>query len=137
VKETPTEILVTMVYGWLRPQIREVVLVNAGHEPVFMCKKDRCIDVPPTGPIMGLSEAKYDEVVMDFEPGDVLFFGSDGLTEAGIGEPFGLARLKEIVVGSREKHAEEIADTCIATVTEHAGTPHDDMSLLVVRCLPE
>ena len=37
VRETPAIILVTMVYGWLKPDTREVTLVNAGHEPVFMC----------------------------------------------------------------------------------------------------
>lgn len=137
VKETPSEILVTMVYGWLKPEERQIVLVNAGHEPVFLCKKDRCVDIPPTGPLMGLSEAKYDEVTVDFEPSDVLFISSDGLTEAGIREPFGVARLRELVVANRDKRAEEIADTVISAVIEHAGTPHDDMSLLLIKCTSE
>lgn len=137
VRETPTEVLVTMVYAWLKPQSREIVIVNAGHEPVFICKKDRCIDIPPTGPLLGVTEADYDEIVMDMDPGDVLFFGSDGLSEAGVGEPFGIPRLKELVVANREKSAQEIGDIIMSAVTEHEAAPHDDMSLLIVRCLPD
>lgn len=137
VRETPTEVMVTMVYAWLRPASREIVIVNAGHEPVFICKGDRCIDIPPTGPLMGVTESKYDEIVMNIDPGDVLIFCSDGLMDAGIKEPFGVARLKELVIGNRQKPAQDIADIVMSAVTEHADSPHDDMSLLIVRCLPE
>jgi hypothetical protein len=36
VMETPVEVLVTMVYGWLYPDTGEIDIVNAGHEPVFL-----------------------------------------------------------------------------------------------------
>ena len=136
VKETPSEILITMVYGWLKPESREIVLVNAGHEPVFMCKAGKCIDILPTGTVMGLDETDYGETTIRFDPGDVFIVCSDGVMDAGIGEPFGVVRLKELVVENREKSAEEIADIVINAVTEYAGVPHDDMSLLVIRCTP-
>ena len=37
--------------------------------------------------------------------GDVLFFCSDGITEAGIGEPFGTTRVKDVVVANKHKTA--------------------------------
>ncbi len=132
--ETPHDILVTMVYGWLRPATFELTLVNAGHSPAFICGNNRCLDIPRTGPLLGLSEsAVYDEEHVMLRKGDVIFFGSDGITEAGITEPFGLARLKEVVTGSAELSADEIADKVVQAVMDFAQQPHDDISLLVVK----
>src|SRR5262249_13310144 len=50
VKETPSEIMIPMVYGWLYPMSKEASVVNAGHEPFFICRADgRIEDIPPTG----------------------------------------------------------------------------------------
>jgi len=135
VRETPVEVLVTMVYGWLYPETREIDIVNAGHEPVFLCNQGLCIDIKPTGPILGVTETAYEEVRLKMEPGDILFFCSDGITEAGIGEPFGTARIKELVIANRDKSVDEIADTIIRTATEYAGQPHDDMSLVIIKAV--
>jgi serine phosphatase RsbU (regulator of sigma subunit) len=135
VRETPIEILVTMVYGWLHPDTREVEIVNAGHEPVFLCKEGLCIDIRPTGPILGISDTNYGEHRLKMEPGDILFFCSDGITEAGTSEQFGTARVKTIVLSNRHKSADEIVDAIIQAVIEFAGQPHDDMSLVVVKAV--
>jgi sigma-B regulation protein RsbU (phosphoserine phosphatase) len=135
VAETPVEILVTMVYGWLYPDTREVDIVNAGHEPVFLCNEGLCIDIMPTGPVLGVHEAEYGEQRLRMESGDVLFFCSDGITEAGVGEPFGTARVKEVVMANRRNTADEIAEKVIKAASEYAGQPHDDMSLVVVKAV--
>ena len=138
VLETPVEVLVTMVYGWLHPESGEIDIVNAGHDAVFLCGEDSCTDIPPTGPVLGvMAEAHYDERRLKLSPGDVLFFCSDGVVEAGIGEPFGIARVKEIVRRYRDRSAGEIADLVIQSATDHARQPHDDMSLVVVKALDE
>ena len=66
---------------------------------------------------------------MDF----IVFFGSDGITEAGVTEQFGLLRLKELVIANSHLSADCLADKVIQTVSDYAGQPHDDMSLVVVR----
>lgn len=133
VKETPTEILVSMVYGWLRPESRDISIVNAGHEPVFICRGDVCTNIAPTGPVMGIAETIYGEIRLTLKTGDILCFASDGMTEAGTGEPFGLERLKKVVAGLKDRTADEIADGAIAAVTDYAGRSHDDMSILIVK----
>ncbi len=137
VKETPHDIMVTMVYGWLRPETRRLSIVNAGHEPVFMCRKGLCMDFPPTGPVLGVTEADYSETDMQLEGGDVVFFGSDGIIDAGITERFGMKRLKELVIDSSHLSADELADKVVRTVTDFAEQPHDDISLLVVKVKDE
>lgn len=132
--ETPHEILVTMVYGWLRPDTYELTLVNAGHSPAFLCGNNICRDVPLTGPVLGLTEnAEYGEERLLLRKGDVIFFGSDGITEAGVTEQFGLARLKNVVTGNVELPASEIADRVVSAVMEFTKQPHDDISLLVIK----
>ncbi|MGI6296534.1 MAG: PP2C family protein-serine/threonine phosphatase [Armatimonadota bacterium] len=132
-KETPYDVLVSMAYGWLWPETKKLTIVNAGHEPAFMCREDLCIDFYPTGPVLGISETEYGETEVQLQKDDVIFFGSDGLTEAGVTEQFGLLRLKELVIANSHLSADGLADKVIRTISEYAGQPHDDMSLVVVR----
>ncbi len=133
-KETPYDVLVTMVYAWLRPDTRKMTVVNAGHEPVFLCREDVCTDVPPTGPVLGVTEsADYKEKSYALTTDDIVFFGSDGITDAGIGEPFGVERLKNVVTENAHLSADQIADSVVAAVTRYARRPHDDISMLVLK----
>lgn len=132
-KETPHDIIVSMVYGWLRPETRQLTIVNAGHEPVFMCREDLCIDFHPTGPVLGVTESDYTETDIQLATNDIVLFGSDGITEAGITEQFGTERLKELVIRNSRLSADALADKVIQTVSDYAGQPHDDISLVVVK----
>jgi hypothetical protein len=134
--ETPRDIMVTMVYGWLHPETSEIDIVNAGHSPVFLCSGDSCMDIPATGPVLGVIEnADYEELRFRLSPGDILFFGSDGITEAGTVEPFGIDRLKEVVKKHSQYSADKIADSVVDAVMNYAVRPHDDISLLVVKAV--
>jgi hypothetical protein len=132
-KETPYDIMVSMVYGWLRPETRQLTIVNAGHEPVFLCREDLCIDFHPTGPVLGVTESDYTETDIQLQKNDIVFFGSDGITEAGVTEQFGIERLKELVIRNSRLSADKLADKVIQTVSDYAGQPHDDISLVVVK----
>jgi hypothetical protein len=132
--ETPHDILISMAYGWLCPESHKLSIVNAGHDPVFFCHEGACIDVAPTGPVLGVLETvEYEETAFDLQEGDIIFFGSDGIIEAGIGQPFGRERLKDVLVSSIHLSADEIADTVVKAVRDYAPVPHDDISLLVTK----
>lgn len=132
--ETPHDILVTMVYGWLRPATRELTLVNAGHSPVFLCRNDVCEEVPITGPVLAATDVtRYEELHYALGDNDILFFGSDGITEAGTSRPFGVERLKQVIGTSSHLSASEIADNVVKAVTDYVPKPHDDISLVVVK----
>jgi hypothetical protein len=132
--ETPHDILVTMVYGWLRPATRELTLVNAGHSPVFVCRSGECEEVPITGPVLAASETtQYGELNYALSTNDIVFFGSDGITEAGTVQPFGVERLRKVIVKSSDLSAGEIADNVVKAVTDYVPKPHDDISMVVVK----
>ena len=138
VRETPADILVTMVYGWLRPHEREMDYVNAGHHPVFFISDGRVDELPPTGPVLGLMETTYNEIKIHFRPGDILFFCSDGVVDARGPHPFGKERLLDIILANRGGSSDEIADAVVNAVMEHvSGKPSDDISLVVLKALPE
>src|SRR5207247_2191337 len=112
-KETPSDIMVPMLYGWLYPLSHDMTLVNAGHDPVFIYRGGRAEwataaggalarspagpfePVPPTGIVLGLMETRYAEIRVHLNPGDLLFACSDGVTDPGGVEPLGVERVKE------------------------------------------
>lgn len=133
-KETPYDMLVTMVYAWLYPATGEISIINAGHAPVYICRKGVCIDIIPTGPVLGVTEnVNYREEKLKLYKNDILFFGSDGIIEAGIGEQFGTKRLKQLISNNAEQPADVLADTIIKAVKDYTKQPHDDISLLIVK----
>jgi serine phosphatase RsbU (regulator of sigma subunit) len=123
-----------MIYVWLYPLSKEATVVNAGHEPFFICRADgRIEDIPPTGLVLGLMETRYAETRVRFEPGDLLFSCSDGITAAASGQSMGVGRVKELVAA----HAAQPAATLVHRVLDAAlrfyGTPKDDMSLIALK----
>ncbi len=134
-RETAPDRMATMIYAWVYPQTRRVRLVNAGHSPAFLVRGvDGTIeDIAATGPLLGLIETTYEEMQITLGPGDLLFFCSDGVAEAGNPKQFGEARVKEIVREHRHKGADAVADAVFETAQTCCGAPKDDMSLLVIK----
>ncbi|MDO8587277.1 MAG: PP2C family protein-serine/threonine phosphatase [Armatimonadota bacterium] len=137
VRDTPTEILVSMAYAWIYAKTKEISVVNAGHEAVFICNPSGCTDIAPTGPALGISEAKYGETRMQLRPNDIVVFASDGITEAGRSAPFGLTRLKRLVSENRHLPAVELARKIVDKALEYDKEAHDDMSLVAVKVMED
>jgi sigma-B regulation protein RsbU (phosphoserine phosphatase) len=134
VRETPHEILVTMVYGWLYPHSREMSLVNAGHSPVLHYRNGKTRVVPPTGMALGLMETRYRELRVAMDPGDIFFTCSDGVTEPSaemsLGEAWVQQRLEEL----HDRSAAEMVDVILEDALRAYGAPLDDMSILAIKC---
>lgn len=135
VKETPHEILVTMVYGWLYPTSRAVTLVNAGHSPLWHLRAGRVTSIEATGPALGLLETRYGERRIELVPGDLIFACSDGITQARGADSMGEARVRDVVLAHADRSAAEIRDSVLHAALDFYGSPVDDISLVVVRCV--
>ena len=110
------------------------IVVNAGHEPFFLCRADGCIeDIPPTGMVLGLMETRYVERRVSFEPGDMLFACSDGITAAAAGPSLGVPRVKELVRENRAQSAALLGQRVLDSALNVYGAPKDDMSLIVLK----
>ncbi len=132
-RETPHEILVTMVYGWLYPRSHELTVVNAGHSPVLHYRRGKFREIVPTGPALGLMEAHYSEVRLTLERGDLFITCSDGVTEPHGEDALGEAWLRAQIHEARKLSAAALVDQILSRAIDHYGAPRDDMSLVAVR----
>jgi hypothetical protein len=134
VRETPHEILVTMVYGWLYPHSREMSVVNAGHSPVLHFRNGQIRSIPPTGVALGLMETRYREVRVAMDPGDLFFTCSDGVTEPAAERALGEQWVQRRLLALHDRGAAEIVDVILEEALQAYGKPLDDMSILAIKC---
>ncbi|MDO4570389.1 MAG: SpoIIE family protein phosphatase [Planctomycetia bacterium] len=90
---------VTLVTGVLNPKTHEIELVNAGHVPPIICHAEggtQILDKAPRGfPIGVLPDSDYFLEKISLQPGETLFFFTDGATD-GVnenGDMFGMDRI--------------------------------------------
>jgi serine phosphatase RsbU (regulator of sigma subunit) len=129
------EQIVTVVYGLLSPERRQVTWAAAGHPPPLL--------VPPTGrptvldegigPALGLGCGPWPEMTFTLEPDASFLLYSDGLVETRDVELFaGIERLVDKVTAlpSRRRNAREMC-TRVSELMEHAHAD-DDVTVLAV-----
>lgn len=132
---------VTAVYGVLDEPQRIFTYVNAGHNPPIWIHRDgRAEELRTGGPILGpFPEIPYRLGVAQLEPGDLLVFYTDGVTEAGgpRGTPYGAGRLTELLRDQRNRPAAEICRRVVEDVGAYAGPQvgADDVTLIALRVL--
>jgi len=91
----PSGKFVTMLYGVLDAQSREITLASAGHpRPLLVNHHCSFLDIDPGLPL-GLGVSSYPEYTIKLEPGTHLLLYTDGITEAAndTDEEYGPGRL--------------------------------------------
>jgi sigma-B regulation protein RsbU (phosphoserine phosphatase) len=123
----------------VEPYSRELVYVNAGHEPALVIAGDGGIEeLRPTGPALGmLPGSRFTAVTRTLEQGHSLFVFTDGLVEARspTGDVYGGERLREVLRGRRNDPASELVRAVLDSLKSfgrHAD-PHDDVTMLAAR----
>jgi len=134
---------VTLFYAVYDPQSRLLTYVNAGHNPPFLHNTltGEHDWLRPTDMIVGIMpDRPYEAQERQLSPGDVLVLYTDGVTEAfnPEHEMFGEERLVEVVRAHATASAQELVEAIETAVTAFAGQApqSDDLTLLVMRCLP-
>lgn len=114
--------------------------INAGHNPTLLYRVSthEATYLPRGGRAIGwFPDNPLREIEFQLEPGDVLVYYTDGLTDAEnpAGQNFGEARLAQSVSESHDRSATEIMAHIIQSVEVFAEgvTPFDDLTLVVVR----
>lgn len=83
VGDIPAGMFITCLYGILQPASGAFRFANAGHNPPVRRTEGVAAQVRARGMPLGLLNGMdYEEAATSLEPGDVLVFTSDGITEA-------------------------------------------------------
>ncbi len=135
---------VTLFYAVYDPQSHLLTYVNAGHNPPLLRNSLTGEQdwLQPTDMIVGVMPGRpYEAQERQLSPGDVLVLYTDGVTEAfnPEHEMFKPERLVEVVRAHATASAQEVVEAIEAGVTAFAGQApqSDDLTLLVMRCLPQ
>ncbi|MBU8932473.1 MAG: SpoIIE family protein phosphatase [candidate division Zixibacteria bacterium] len=130
---------VTAIYSVLDSRNHILTFCNCGHDLPILLRADGKVEfLREGGPVLGVSQdAKYEERPVFLNPGEIVVFYTDGVTEVfdRSGEQFGLDRLIELIKANRNKPAEEIQTITYKAVKAFAAPDHifDDFTMVVLK----
>jgi len=134
---SPVSRFATMLVLALDPTTLQITIVNCGHMPPIIRRKDGSIDQPGgelAGIPIGISDdVQYQKCVDRVDEGDVVVLYTDGLSEAmnEQDEWYSMERVKQFIAGS-DFTSQRMGQELIDDVREHAGDgeQNDDMCLV-------
>lgn len=136
---TSSEKYATFFYGILDTEKLTFTFSNAGHNyPVIKKHDGTYCHLTDGGLIVGVQPGfDYEETSIHLDPGDILVFYTDGVTEAlnPDAEEFGEKKLLDIILKSSYRTSEELRTEIYEEVTRFTGGEdrYDDLTLIVLR----
>ena len=139
-EQNKESMFVTLFYAVLNPSSGLLEYVNGGHNPPCLVKPSGEVTWLPgdSGIVLGvIDEFPYQQHSIELEEGDVVFFYTDGVTEAmdEAGNQFGDDTLLDILRKAAHMDPEEMTRHVVDAVHEHAGEApqSDDLTCLALR----
>jgi len=138
-RHSPASRFITLVYSIYDPLTGRLTYVNAGQNPPLIRRQDgRFERMHGTGIALGLFEhSEYCSAETVLNPGDLLVFYSDGITEAEdpSGQPLEESGLEIVLERHADKAPSEIGAEVLAAVQAHARRARfaDDLTILAVK----
>lgn len=137
-----SERMVRLVLAILDPERALLTYTNAGHVPpiLYRAKRGNIDRLEEGGMPIGVEEdARYKTAHIELDPGDMLFFYTDGVNEAPRrGKPFGQGRLADIVrqygIGTPGELVQAVRRAVEAWVD---GELRDDMAMVGCQVVPD
>jgi serine phosphatase RsbU (regulator of sigma subunit) len=143
VREARTGLFVTAIAAQLDTATSTLTYASAGHEPPLLARASTADveELPSGGRMLGVWDGMPGtDRVIGLDPGDLLVFITDGITDAlrADGERFGGSRLRDVLAGAAGLSALEAVSGVLDAVDRFAGAAEqaDDLTLLAVRRLP-
>jgi len=137
-RSTRVDRFATCVYGLLDTEEHRFLYSNAGHDHPLLFRRGDCQRLAAGGLVLGIrEEAAYEEASVNLDPGDLLVFYSDGITE--IFDPDGGEFGEAGLIAAIERQGASTAGTILTAVLEEARghargeAQGDDMTLVVIR----
>jgi sigma-B regulation protein RsbU (phosphoserine phosphatase) len=144
VQDTGDERFMTLFYGMLDAERRELTYASAGHDPVLWYRhaQQSVESLGNTGIPLGImNDWSYTQAgPLALGDQDVLVLTTDGIREAknADGEEFGSGRLSEIITSRATESADGIYAAIVQAVRDWQGpaAQEDDITLVVIKTRP-
>ncbi len=133
------ERFITLVLAEIHGGTGEMTYVNGGHNPPYLLRTSGEVEaLTEGGLLLGIMpEADYTSGSTRLDPGDLVLFYSDGVTEArdAANQEFGDERLIAFLHESRGLSPVDLVEALIQRVREFSlrGKPTDDVTVAVMR----
>lgn len=137
-RDSPSKIFASVIYLEIESNSNEINLINAGHTPPIIAKKEKVEQLEKDAPALGLiKEAVFNKQHVFIEQDDFLIIYSDGLTEAKneSGEFFEEGRLIKLLANRHKMTSQQLGEMIIANVDFFIGKvpAHDDLTLAILK----
>ncbi|MEC4748271.1 PAS domain S-box protein [Methylomicrobium sp. Wu6] len=137
-----SDFFITLFYLQYDIDNRLIRYANAGHPPplLYQRRRNACRRLDADGLIVGVHrQVHFEEKSLPMEPGDIILFYTDGLTEAESDQDnfFGIDRLENLLLD----HCQDASDTMIIAILDglkqfcRTDSFKDDITLMVFKCL--
>jgi PAS domain S-box-containing protein len=127
----------TALFLHLDPETGTIVAANAGHPPLLVLRADGSVEaLEGRGPVLGvLEDPSFEESEVVLAPGDAVIAYTDGVLDAGAPERLlDTPALAELAAANAGRPAAELAEALERlALGVAAGTPRDDIAVLVLR----
>lgn len=138
IEEVETDCYFTLIYADIDVTNGQVSMVQAGHPHPILQRANGAVEVIGNGGLpIGLVEgARYEEVSFVLRPGDRLFMGSDGITEAEdtLGRMLGTEGLAAILRTNAPLRGVALLESLTWSISTYVGGPWaDDISAAFVE----
>jgi sigma-B regulation protein RsbU (phosphoserine phosphatase) len=139
----PSDRFCTVLYSTVREHSDgrfRMTLASGGHPlPLHAGQENDLPSIGHSGTILGVIETPdLRDKSVELEPGDVVAFFTDGVTEARRGNDFfGEERLKALLVGKLDDDAASIARYIVNEVVQfQSNEPRDDIAVVILKVPP-
>jgi sigma-B regulation protein RsbU (phosphoserine phosphatase) len=140
-QDNASMMFVTLFFGVVRPDRREVNFCNAGHNPPYHLRATRAEQLPTAkGRPLGLrADSAYETVTLLMSFGELLYLYSDGITEAAdvSGALFSEQRLEHALLSTPSASANAVVGAVADAVKRFVGAAQqsDDITAMAVRLM--
>ncbi len=135
---------ITVICARFNTKTRSMSLSRAGHLPLYYYKSSAKVieRIVPKGIVLGVSKGELfsntlQQVEMEYRPGDLFVFVTDGVLEARnmVNEEFGEYRLMQLIMKNNGMSAEQLRNLIVDEVKVFARNleQFDDLTVVVVR----
>jgi serine phosphatase RsbU (regulator of sigma subunit) len=138
--ESSRSMFVTLFYALLNPTNGEITYASAGHDPplLYSAASGQLTELWPTGMALGvIADASFEQRTVHLDPGDLIVFYTDGLTDAIDAQEceFGMERVQRVILDHQSAPAADIVAALERAIDDFAGPtdPFDDIAIMVAK----